>query len=242
MQESVQLPYRLLVSFRQVANERGSMPLTRPAAIGTYTPGIERAKVDLKELSEQDGGILMDFLATVGPYVSARDTPNDDELMRGIQAMLFKKKGLIPLWLVFAAQNYPDIHHILMKDADGPSDDLQELARGAQSTLQEHFAFLEDHSLCALRTKRSESYVHDTLKEIEEWVLEDRLTKIMNQEVGKGKQKLGQSGKARTWKQNELLNMHPLLCGMMKYSFHLQLQWEGARLLNETGIMTAAHL
>jgi hypothetical protein len=26
-----------------------------------------------------------------------------------------------------------------------------------------------------------------TLKEIEEWVLEDRLTKIMNQEVGKGK-------------------------------------------------------
>jgi hypothetical protein len=126
VQESLQLPYRLLVSFRQVANERGSMPLTRPAAIGTYTPGIERAKVDLKELSEQDGGILMDFLATVGPYVSVGDTPSDDELMRGIQAMLSKKKGLIPLWLVFAAQNYPDIHHILMKDADGPSDDLQE--------------------------------------------------------------------------------------------------------------------
>jgi hypothetical protein len=30
VQESFQLPHRLLVSFRQVANERGSMPLTRP--------------------------------------------------------------------------------------------------------------------------------------------------------------------------------------------------------------------
>jgi hypothetical protein len=242
VQESFQLPYRLLVSFSEATNQLGSLPVTRPAEIGTYTPGIDRAKLDPKELSEQDGGLLMDFLTTVGPYVSVGDTPNDDELMRGIQAMLSKKKGKIPLWLVFAAQNYLDIHHILMKHADGPLDDLQEFAREAQSTLREHFTFLQDHSLSTLRTKKSENYVHDTLKEIEEWALEDRLMKIMKQEIGKGKQKLGRTGKTRTWKPNELLKMHPLLCGMMKYSFHLQLQWEGVRLLNETGVMTAAHL
>jgi hypothetical protein len=242
VQESFQLPYRLLVSFRRGIDELRSMPLTRPAAVGTYTPGIDRAKLDPEELSEQDGALLMDFLITVGPYVNIGNTPNDDELMRGIEGMLPKKKGKITLWLVFAAQSYLDIHHILMKDADRPLNDLQKFGREAQSTLKEHFTFLEEHSLSAFRPKKSESYIQETLREIEEWALEDKLTQIMNKEMGKGKQKLGRSGKSRVWMPNELLKMHPLLCGMMKYSFHLQLQWEGIRLLNETEIMTVAHL
>ena len=129
-----------------------------------------------------------------------------------------------------------------MKDAERPLHDFQEFAREAQNTLKEHFEFLKKNSLSALRTNKSESYLHDTLREIEEWALEDKLTQIMNQAIGQGKQKLGKSGKPRVWKSNELLKMHPLLCGMMKYSFHLQLQWEGIRLLNETEVMTVAHL
>jgi hypothetical protein len=242
VQESFQLPYRLLVSFRQGINELGSMPLTRPASLGTYTPGVDRSKLSPQELTEQDSGLLMDFLTTIGPYVHVADTPNDDELMKGIEGMLPRNKGKIPLWLVVAAQSYLDIHHILMKDADRPLEDLQEFAREAQSTLKQHFAFLEEHSLSAFRAKKSESIVNEILREIEGWALEDKPTQIMNKEMGKGKQKVGRSGKSRVWKPNELLKMHPLLAGMMKYSFHLQLQWEGIRLLNETEIMTAAHL
>jgi hypothetical protein len=242
VQESFQLPYRLLVSFRQGINELGGMPLTRPASLGTYTPGVDRSKLSPQELTEQDSGLLMDFLTTIGPYIPVADTPNDDELMKGIEGMLPRNKGKIPLWLVVAAQSYLDIHHILMKDADRPLEDLQEFAREAQSTLKEHFAFLEEHSLSAVRTKKSEGVVNGVLREIEEWGLEDRLTQIMNKEIGKGKQRTGRSGKSRVWQPNELLKMHPLLAGMMKYSFHLQLQWEGIRLLNETEITTAAHL
>jgi hypothetical protein len=242
VQESFQLPYRLLVSFRRGINELGSMPLTRPASLGTYTPGVDRSKLSPQELTEQDSGLLMDFLTTIGPYVHVADTPNDDELMKGIEGMLPRNKGKIPLWLVVAAQSYLDIHHILMKDADRPLEDLQEFAREAKSTLKEHFAFLEEHSLFVVRTKKSESIVNEILREIEEWGLEDKLTQIMNKEMGKGKQKIGRSGKSRVWKPNELLKIHPLLAGMMRYSFHLQLQWEGIRLLNETEVVTAAHL
>lgn len=64
----------------------------------------------------------------------------------------------------------------------------------------------------------------------------------MNKEMCKGKQKAGRLGKSRIWKPNELLKIHLLLAGMMKYRFHFQLQWEGICLLNETEIMTAAHL
>ena len=242
VRESFQLPYRLLVSFRKGIEELGSIPVTRPASLGTYTPGIDRTKLEPKELCEQDSGLLMDFLVTVGPYVAIGDSPNDDELMKGIEVLIRQKQRKITLWLVFAAQSYLDIHHILMKDADKPLEDLQKFGREAQSTLQEHFAFVEDHSVSQLRTKKSESIVHDTLKEIEEWALGDKLTRIMSQEIGKEQQRRGRRGKSRVWQPNELLKMHPLLCGMMKYSFHLQLQWEGIHLLNETEIMVAAHL
>jgi len=67
VQELFQLPYRLLVSFRWGINELGSMPLTRPASVGTYTPGVDRSKLSLQELTEQYNGLLMDFLATIGP-------------------------------------------------------------------------------------------------------------------------------------------------------------------------------
>ena len=242
VQESFQLPYRLLVSFRRGISELGSVPLTRPASVGTYTPGVDRSKLSPQELTEQDSGLLMDLLTTIGPYVYVADTPNDDELMKGIEGMLPRNKGKIPLWLVVAAQSYLDIHHILMKDADTPLEDLQEFAREAQSTLKEHFAFLEEHSLSTFRAKKSESIVNEILGEIEGWGLKDKLTQVMNKEMGRGNQRASRSGKSRVWKPNELLKMHPLLAGMMKYTFHLQLQWEGIRLLNETEIMTAAHL
>ena len=244
VQESFQLPYRLLVTFKRGINELNSMPVTRPAALGTYTPGVDRAELDPEELCEQDGALLTDFLTTAGPYTLIADTPNDDELMRGIEGMLPRNKGgKIPLWLVCASQSFLDTHHILMKDADRPLHDLQEFSRKAQSTLKEHFDFVEEYSLSGLRTKKSESYVQDTFKEITEWGLEDKLTQIMDQTMSRDKQKRGRLGKEpRVWKPNELLKMHPLLCGMLKYSFHLQLQWEGVRLLNETGIMAVAHL
>ena len=234
VQESFQLPYRLLMSFKRGINELNSMPVTRPAAVGTYTPGVDRTELSPQQLCEQDSALLTDFLVTAGPYTSVADTPNDDELMRGIEGMLPRNNGgKIPLWLVCASQTFLDTHHILMKDADRPLHDLQAFAREAQSTLKAHFDFVKDHSLSGLRSKKSEGYVLETLKEIEEWGLDDKLTQIMNQEMGRSKQHRGRLGKeARVWKPNELLKMHPLLCGMMKYSFHLQLQWEVSQILS----------
>lgn len=243
VKESFQLPYRLLVSFcGGIAGNRNSMPVTRPAWLGQYDPNADRSSLSPDEMCQQDSALLSDFLATVGPYMHVADTPNTDELSNGLLDMYSSKEGKIPLWLIFAAQSFLDTHHVLKDKANMAFDDLYDFSASASSTLEQHFAFVGEHGLIGYRNKKSEAYTRETKNEIREWVLEDKMTKILNEEVGTRQQKPGRLNKARVWKPNELLKMHPLLCGMIKYSFHLQLQWEGVRLLNETLIMSAAHL
>ena len=43
------------------------------------------------------------------------------------------------------------------------------------------------------------------------------------------------------WKENEFLKLSPVLCGLLKYLTHVQLQWKGITLLNDTAIVAAAH-
>ena len=246
VQESFLLPYRSLGTFGKGSDRPGQargpkMPVTRPAWLGTYDSTLDRTQADADRLCEQDTGLLADFLTIVGPYVSVGDTPCDDELMKGIEKLL--SKGKLPLWLVFAAQNFLDIRTILKTEAERPLADLQQFAVEAGITLKEHFDFFEEHSLTGYRTKKSEGYVRQSMNEIADWGLGDKITKILNKEISAKKQTAHKvTGKTREWQPNELLKMHPLLCGMMKYSFHLQLQWEGVRLINETLIMSAAHL
>ncbi len=243
--ESFLLPYRLLTTFGKDPENKGrsapKMPITRPAWLGTYDPSLDRTEADADRLCEQDTGLLADFMTIVGPYVLIGNTPCDDELMNGIEKLL--SEGKLPLWLVFAAQNFLDIHTVLKTSAERPLADLQQFAAEAGITLKDHFDFFEEHGLTGYRTKKSEGYVKESMHEILEWGQGDKITKIMNKEISAKKQTPHKvTGKTREWEPNELLKMHPLLCGMMKYSFHLQLQWEGVRLVNDTLVMSAAHL
>ena len=151
-----------------------------------------------------------------------------------------------PLWLVFATRVYLEIHHILKTEVERPFHDLVEYALEARRTLRGHERWTEKTGLVGHRTDRAEERVSILHDEINDWALYDKILGILNSEMSIRHQRKANvknnSAKVRVWKENEILKMHPLLCGMWKYCFQLQMQQQGIKLVNDTVIMVAAHL
>ena len=240
VEDAFLLPSRCLISINEhVKSLNGkSFPGTRPAYLGTYDPALHRAAMSNEEKMHSDTALLMDFIVTFGPYVAAgNNTPMDDELIKGLRHMC--ETGKIPLWLVFAAQLYLDVHGILTTESNRPFEELNAFAREARKTLRGHVKFFEKHGLVGYREEESEEWVLISLAEIETWVLKDQMKQVAEDQMGSS----SQSGKKnRIWQDNEFLLMHPVLNGMWKYCFHLQMQSRGIRLVNDTQIISAAHL
>ena len=244
VEESFLLVYRQLSSSHRVGKKTGPVPITRESWMGTFDPALDRDKASIKRLYEQDSGLLSDMIVTLGPYVRLGNTPNDDELMKGMRDHL--GSGSPPLWLVFAGQVFVDIHSMLKTKGDQPFKDLHDYSLEARRTLRGHNKFFEKHATTGFQTEQSDRWIRDVHEEIETWALNDKILHIFNDEMSVRKQlqnnKRSGSKKVRAWKENEILKMHPLLCGMWKYCFELQMQSQGIRLVNETMIMAAVHL
>lgn len=210
--------------------------ITRPAYYGTYNPELEWDEITPQRQYEQVAALVNDMLATVGGFVMLGETPNDDMLMRGISE-LQQNQIEPPFWLLFAVQNFVNVHLTLKTKSERPYEELRDFALSARRTLKEHQAFLSKHPLTQMRSPEDEAAVHETLREIEEWVLEDKMKQIMN-----NVQQMGSTKKRRVWQDFEVMRMSPVLCGMLKYCFHIQMQWKGITLINDTGLVTAAHL
>lgn len=124
-------------------------------------------------------------------------------------------------------------------ESERPFEQLEEFARSARKTLRGHVKFFEKHELTGYRDEQSETRVKEGLTEIEDWVLKDKMKEIADDQMSSTRQ-IGK--KTREWKDFEFLKMHPVLNGMWKYCFHLQMQLRGVRLVNQMGVMSAAHL
>lgn len=243
--KEAQESYLHIFRFLQVYSN-GTMPglegpnrifaLTRPAYFGTYNPELEYDELPPTRQYEQVAALVNDMLVTVGGFVMLAESPNDDMLMSGI-AYLQQNQISPPFWLCFAVQNFVDVHFILKTRSERPYEELRDFALSARRTLKDHQQFLEKHPLAKMRSQDDEEAVHETLREIEEWVLEDKVKQVMN-----SVKQVAATKKRRVWQDFEVLRMSPVLCGMLKYCYHIQLQWKGISLVNDTGIVTAAHM
>ena len=244
VEESFLHVYRLLKGEDKKGKKKGTIPITRPGWMGTYDPALDRSRASAKRLSEQDGGLLMDMIVTLGPYSRIANTPNDDELLKGVTEHLHGEDP--PLWFVFAGQMFLDIHSVLKTKGEQPFKDLCDYALDARRTLRGYDKFFEKHGQTAWQTEQSDRWVQEVHVEIESWALNDKILQIFNDRMSVREQmqqnKRFGSKKVRAWKENEILKLHPLLCGMWKYCFQLQMQTEGIRLVNETMMMAAVHL
>jgi len=213
--------------------------ITRPAFYGTYNPELDFDDLEPEQQYEQITALLNDMFATVGGYcIIGQHTPNNDMLMQGL-LYLQQYQADPPLWFLFACQNFLDIHFTLQTRGERPYEELRDFALSARRTIKDHQQFLRDYTMPNMRPIQGEdeAAVQQTLREIEEWVLEDKMKQILLRAPMFGKTK-----KRRVWQDFEILRMSPILCGLWKYSFHIQMQWKGITLVNDSGIVAAAHV
>lgn len=236
--------YLLLQRLVQV-HSNGTMPntrgrdrifaFTRPAYLGTYNPELEWEDITVERQYEQVCALLNDMLTTLGTWIMIAQTPQDDMLLEGI-AYIQENDVEPPMWLLFACQNFLNIHFALKTKSERPWEELRDFALSTRKTIKAHQAFMQEHPLPRMRSDADEEALADTLLDLEEWVLNDKI----KQELEHLSQQ-GTGRKKRVWQDFELLRMSPVLCGMWKYTFCVQLQWKGISLLNDTGMLAAAH-
>lgn len=241
VKESYLLIQRLCVVYSNgtVAGMEGPdrvFAITRPAYFGTYNPELGFEDLSDKKQYEQMAACLNDMLVTIGALVMMAETPCDDILMQGIH-YLQQNPVNRPMWLLFACQNFLDIQFTLQTRSERPFEELRDFAIANRRTLKEYQTFMRENYMPRMRNQEDEAAVNEILEELECWVLNDEFKKTMG-----SFQQMGPTKKRRVWQDFEIIRMSPLLCGEMKYTFYIQLQWKGITLVNDTSLVAAAHL
>lgn len=226
------VPYLSLSQLNKEVKERnGRIPMMSVEDERRLVTG-PRSELTPPERRDEDTTILMSSATVIASFVSVSNAPSEDEFSAGIRDMVKKQK--FPLWLVFAAQNYLDIHHIMRTDVTRGLKDLQEAGNAAKATLEAHFKFMKANP-CILRSKKDENECRDMIKTIDEWGCHTQEAKFLN------KYSTRKSGVR--WDDNCVVRKHPLLAGLLKFSIHLMMQWEGILLVNSlTTVVSIAHL
>jgi hypothetical protein len=226
------VPYLCLKQFGMEVEERnGRIPMMSVEQERRLVSG-PRSDLTGRERHEEDSTVLLSSVAVIASFVSVSNAPSEDEFCVGIRQLVKKQK--LPLWLIFAAQNYLDVHHILRTDVGRGLEELQTAGTAARATLEQHFRFMKANK-CELRDRKDESTCREIMKDVEEWGCTTQEAKYLN------KYSTRKSGVR--WDANCVVKKHPLLAGILKFGLHLTIQWEGILLVNSiTTILSVAHL
>lgn len=226
------VPYLCLRQFdREVKERNGRIPMMSVEEERQRVTG-PRSELTPREKHKEDVTILMSSVAVIASFVAVSNAPSEDEFCVGIRDLI--EKHDLPLWLIFAAQNYLDVHHVLRTDVNQGLKDLQVTGKAAKATLEEHFRFMKANK-CELRDQKDESSCQQLMDSIEEWGCNTQESKDLN-EYSTRKSGVG-------WDENCVVKKHPLLAGILKFSIHLMMQYEGILLLNSvTVILSVIHL
>lgn len=144
----------------------------------------------------------------------------------------------VPLWLVFAAQNFLDVQHVMGDDASRALTELQTGAALIEASLTQNFKFHEN-----LRSKNWPPYNDQGLSQIQfridTWVKQDAV-KVIIEQFASGNFIVAPDIDTEPYK---LLKQYPLLCGLWLFSLRYLMQDSGITFCNAWGsIMYSAHL
>ncbi|EGO54381.1 hypothetical protein NEUTE1DRAFT_131919 [Neurospora tetrasperma FGSC 2508] len=151
--------HRCLLSFLDVLSP-DHLPIIREGVLGHYDPTKNRDNLPGHAKFKEDQILLMEFLSEL--TVVTRMIPSypvEDEFMRGVREM--DKTSKIPLSLVFAAQTFLDIHHLLRVDVSQGSKFMQNEIKHLSQTLKDH---LDYHKKSKLRIKNWPERMDDMLR------------------------------------------------------------------------------
>lgn len=155
------IPYMMLEDIvDNLGPDPNVLPLYKLGLNVTYDPTPDWETMPMKEKYAQDTILIMNFITDVFAIVRAiPGYPVHDEFTRGIEEL--DRTREVPMYLVFAAQVFLDIHHILR----GKVYSAQELLMSHLELMDEDLALqLDFHA--KVRAKKSTAYTDETMNGI----------------------------------------------------------------------------
>ena len=208
--------------------------------VGTYDPLSNRHdKTDL-EKAKEDKIILGEILEEFGllGYCPV-ELPVQDELTRGLRDM-FTTKNSPRIWLVFAAQVFLDIHHIMRNKVSCSFDEVQNAAKQTFEILSKKRQFIKLLNLTSSQRPSWSEWLDHKCEQlmftIDHWIFEDALF-------------LTRSG-SKDWDGSPLppgepfylFRRHPLFCGTLSFHVTFSMAQFGLDLAEEAGLLKVIHL
>ncbi|KAH8428254.1 uncharacterized protein LDX57_005957 [Aspergillus melleus] len=197
--ESMMLPtFMLLQSFNALV-ESGNVLSCKPGYYGTFDPASVRSEKSVRGKYQEDKIVMLEALSgflTFHRGVSPQ--PFEDQFTRGLRLMF--KTHDVPIWLVFAAQVFLDIHHALRGNVRKAFSDLKTSVR-SMGAIKENLELQSSLTIEGWLKKDDREY-HSILQDIYRWVDSDPVKEL----------------KARPGERFKFMKWNPLFCGMLNYN------------------------
>jgi hypothetical protein len=202
--------YNVLKSLQLVLSPI-SLPIYKDGTFGTYDPQRDRTKMSGQEKFQEDLVLLNEIfteLVTAGRLVN--DYPVQDEFMRGIKEM--DKTREVPFHLVFSAQIFLDIHHVLREDAARPFQEMMEQLNFMESSLRRQTEF---HKGLKFENwpASNEHALQDYVKRIE-WISKDPILMAKQRTLARQNMTVNE-----TRHRHRMLRYLPVVAGLMLFHF-----------------------
>lgn len=175
--------YVILSSVQEVISP-GHLPIYKPGHFGHRDLRTNWSTKSPRKKFQDDKLVLLEAFPDLMlmTMITSRSPLAEDELIRGFRDMA-PGKG-IPLCLVFAAQCFLDIQHLLEQDISRPHEQLMKTGMGIKASVKENIKFHQ--SLRIENWPRSNDLQFtEQMRVIEEWILQDvvaeRLKKVTMQ-------------------------------------------------------------
>jgi len=212
----------------------GHLLVKNPERIDDYDATRDRSTWSIEEQDDEDTAILSELFEDIVVLSRMKiDLPAQDELTAGLRAMVDGNSfESMPMYVVFAAQMFLDIHHTLRGRISRAFESLQTTGRTVCDIVDEHFRHTSDQNKASIPLGNTES-----LKRIKvyakDWIENDAIGAA----VYRGTARRG------TTKPFRLLQNHPVLCGLKILRIQMLLQDSGIELCNAFGsVLCLAHI
>ncbi|KAI8300892.1 hypothetical protein K4K61_009389 [Colletotrichum sp. SAR11_59] len=221
--------YRFLEGFQAVLRPN-MLPLFKQGVFGTYDPTSNFKTKSPEEKFQEDQVIMMEVFGELMTII--RTVPNwpvEDEFLRGMREMEDTKK--IPFYLVFAAQTYLDIHHILRDDVERGFFQMSDETNIMRNNLNSHLEFHQSLKIDGWTAKHDRA-LKDT-ESVIEWLGTDPIHQVKNDYARRQGIPLSPDTK-----QYYLLRQSPVMSGLILHYFRLDLYDIGIAAANAWGSIT----
>lgn len=171
--------YSILSSIQDVISP-GHLPIYKPGHFGYRDLSSNWSQKSPREKYKDDSLVLMEAFPDLMLMTMIKSSPlSEDELIRGFRDMA-PGKG-IPLWLVFSAQSFLDVQHVLEKDVTRAHEQLLKIVSGISGSIEENLKFHQSLRIVNWPRSNDKNFI-EILSVMEEWVTKDlvaeRLRKV----------------------------------------------------------------